>query len=252
MKAKYMMGIDIGGSGIKGAIVDIKRGKAKTDKYRLPTPNPSTPKAVAETIKQIADHFDWKGPIGVGFPGVMQHGVVKTAANIDSTWLDVNLEKLISKHIGVPCIALNDADAAGVAEMRYGAGKKNKGLVVVLTIGTGIGCAMFTQGKLVPNCELGHICMPGGIEDAEKWTSDAARKTFELEWNDWMTRLETYIKYVESLFWPDLVIIGGGLSKKLEKKGFSFKTQCKVVPAKLLNEAGIIGAALAAKNLLEE
>ena len=251
MKDKFVLGIDIGGSGIKGAIVNVKTGKMKTKRYRVPTPDPSTPDAVVNAINKIAEKFKWKGPIGVGFPGVIQHGVVKTAANIDDGWLDVNLEKLMNKQTGNPCIALNDADVAGMAEMKYGAGIKNKGVVIMLTIGTGIGCVLFTQGKIVPNCEWGHIALPGGIDDAEKWASDAARKKYKLDWDEWMSRLETYVKYVEDMFWPDLIIIGGGLAKKLGD-GIPFKTRVKTVPAQLLNEAGIIGAAVAAKKLLKE
>ncbi len=252
MKSKFMLGIDIGGSGIKGAVVNVKTGEMKTKRFRVPTPNPSTPDAVVNAITEISENFKWEGPIGVGFPGVMQHGVVKTAANIDDGWLDVNLEKLMNAHTGNPCIAVNDADAAGLAEMKFGAGQKNKGVVVMLTVGTGIGCALFTRGKLVPNCEWGHICLPGNIADAEKWTSDAARKTYELDWDEWMSRLKIYVNYIEEMFWPDLIIIGGGLAKKLSKTGIPFETRAKAVPAQLLNEAGIIGAAVAAKKLLKE
>jgi polyphosphate glucokinase len=251
MKSSFVLGIDIGGSGIKGAGVNVKTGEMTTDRYRIPTPEASTPEAVVDTIRQIAKKFDWKGPIGVGFPGVIQHGVVKTAANVDDGWLNVHLEKLLEKRTGSKNVAVNDADAAGMAEMKYGAGKKNKGVVIMLTVGTGIGCALFTQGKLSPNCEWGHICLPGGIDDAEKWASDAARKNFDLTWEEWMQRLKTYINYVEDLFWPDLVIIGGGFAKKIEEKGIPFETRTRIVPAKLLNEAGIIGAAVAAKKLLK-
>jgi len=251
MKSKFALGIDIGGSGIKGAIVNVKTGKMTTDKYRIPTPEPSTPEAVVDTIRQIAKKFDWKGPIGVGFPGVIQHGVVKTAANVDDGWLNVDLEKLLEKRTGSKSVAVNDADAAGMAEMKFGAGKKNKGVVVILTVGTGIGSALFTQGKLVPNCEWGHFCLPGGIEDAEKWASDAAFKNFNLSWEEWMQRLTAYIQYIENMFWPDLIIIGGGFAKKMEKKGVAFETRTKIVPAQLLNEAGIIGAAVTAKKLFK-
>ncbi|MDR2039879.1 MAG: ROK family protein [Bacteroidales bacterium] len=252
MKSKFILGIDIGGSGIKGAIVNVKTGEMTTEKYRLPTPDPSTPEAVVGVIRNIAKKLKWNGPIGIGFPGVMQHGIVKTAANIDDGWLDVNLEKLIEKRTDNKCITVNDADAAGMAEMQYGAGKKNKGVVIMLTVGTGIGCSLFTKGKLVPNCEWGHICLPGGIEDAEKWASDAARKKFELSWDEWMLRLKTYIDYIEEMFWPDLVIIGGGLAKKLAKNGIPFESRAKIVPADLFNEAGIIGAAVSAKKLLKK
>jgi len=252
MKSNFVLGIDIGGSGIKGAIVNVKTGEMTTKKHRILTPEQSTPEAVVDTIRQIATKFDWEGAIGVGFPGVMQHGVVKTAANVDNGWLDVDLEKLLEKHTGSKSVAINDADAAGMAEMKYGAGRKNKGVVIMLTVGTGIGCALFTQGKLVPNCEWGHFCLSGGIDDAEKWASDAARKNFNLSWEEWMQRLKKYINYIEDMFWPDLIIIGGGLAKKLEKKGISFDTRTKIVPAQLLNEAGIIGAAVAAKKLLKK
>ena len=251
MKSNFVLGIDIGGSGIKGAIVNVKKGEMTTEKHRIPTPESSTPKAVVDTIKQIAKKFDWEGPIGVGFPGVIQHGVVKTAANVDDGWLNVDLEKLLEKRTGSKSVAVNDADAAGMAEMKYGAGRKNKGVVIMLTVGTGIGCALFTQGKLVPNCEWGHFCLPGGVDDAEKWTSDAARKNFNLTWEEWMQRLKIYINYIEDMFWPDLIIIGGGFAKKLEKKGLPFETRTKIVPAQLLNEAGIIGAAVAAKKILK-
>ncbi len=252
MKSKFVLGIDIGGSGIKGAIVNVKSGKMTTDKYRIPTPEPSTPEAVVDTIKQIAKKFNWEGPIGVGFPGVIQHGVVKTAANVDNGWMNVDLEKLLEKRTGSRSIAINDADAAGMAEMKYGAGKKNKGVVIMLTIGTGIGCVLFTEGKMVPNCEWGHFCLPGGIEDAEKWASDAARKNFDLTWDEWMQRLKTYINYIEDMFWPDLIIIGGGFAKKLKKNGIPFETRTKIVPAQQQNEAGIVGAAVVAKKLLKD
>jgi len=251
MKSNLVLGIDIGGSGIKGAIVNVKTGEMTTNKYRISTPEHSTPEAVVEIIKKIAKKLKWKGPIGVGFPGVILHGVVKTAANIDDGWLDVNLEELLEKQTGSKSVAVNDADAAGLAEMKFGAGKKNKGVVVMLTVGTGIGSALFTKGYLSPNCEWGDICLRGGIDDAEKWTSDSARKNFNLTWEEWMQRLTTYIQYIENMFWPDLIIIGGGFAKKLQKNGVQFETRTKIVPAQLLNEAGIIGAAVAAKKLVK-
>jgi polyphosphate glucokinase len=248
---KLVLGIDIGGSGIKGAIVDVKKGALISEKYRLPTPETSTPEAVVDVIKSIIKNFDWKGPVGIGFPGVIQHGTVKTSANIDDGWLDINIEKFIEKRTGCKCKAVNDADAAGIAEIKYGAGRKNKGVTIVMTIGTGIGCALFTRGKLVPNCEWGDICLPGGIENAEKWTSDAACQKENLTWEEWMQRLKIYINYIENMFWPDLIIIGGGFAKKLNKKGLPFETRTNIVPAKSLNEAGIIGAAVVAKKLLK-
>jgi polyphosphate glucokinase len=251
MKSNLVLGIDIGGSGIKGAIVNVKTGEMVTDKYRIPTPEHSTPEAVVDVIKKIVKKLKWEGLIGVGFPGVMLHGVVKTAANVDDGWLDVHLEEILEKQTDCKIVAVNDADAAGMAEMKFGAGRKNKGVVIMLTVGTGIGSALFTQGKLSPNCEWGDICLRGGIDDAEKWTSDTARKNFNLTWEEWIQRLTIYIQYIENMFWPDLIIIGGGFAKKLEKNGVQFETRTKIVPAQLLNEAGIIGAAVAAKKLFK-
>lgn len=248
MNYKKYLGIDIGGSGIKGAIVNAKNGELITDRFRVPTPNPSDPSSVAKEIKKIAENFKWKGPIGVGFPGVVLNGVTKTAANIAKDWLDINAEEYIEKATGCPAYVLNDADAAGFAEMKFGAGKGHKGLVMLLTIGTGVGVVMFTRGKLVANCEMGHVIMPNG-QEAEKYMSDGTRKDLNLGWDEWMKRIDEYLNYVHSLFWPDLIIIGGGLSKKLDPKNLPFTVPVKVVPAELLNEAGIIGAAVAARKL---
>ena len=248
MKDKIYLGIDIGGSGIKGALVDVKTGELITDRFRIPTPQPATPEAVAEVIKEICKHFKWKDAVGCGYPGVVQNGVAKTAANIDKAWINTDVEGLIKKMTGSPAKVLNDADAAAIAEMKYGAGRKNRGLIITITIGTGVGVAMFTQKKLVPNCELGHILLPE-FGEAEKWMSDGARKALKLEWNEWMERIDFYLKHLESLFYPDMIIIGGGLAKKLDPEKMPFTTQCQVVPAKLLNEAGIIGAAYAASKL---
>jgi polyphosphate glucokinase len=248
MDYKKILGIDIGGSGIKGAIVNTKTGELKTERYRIPTPSPATPASVAAVIKEIALHFKWDGPIGAGYPGVVLNGVTKTAANIDPSWIDLNAEEYLQKKTGCPFYILNDADAAGFAEMKFGAGKDNKGLVILLTIGTGIGVVMFTKGKLVPNCEMGHVIMPNGHE-AEKYMSDAAFKNLNLDWDTWMQRIDEYLNYMHQMFWQDLIIIGGGLSKKLDVKKMPFKAPVKVVPAELLNEAGIIGAAVAARKM---
>lgn len=248
MNYKKILGIDIGGSGIKGAIVNTKTGELKTDRFRIPTPVPATPASVAEVIREIADHFKWDGPIGAGYPGVVLNGVTKTAANIDHSWIDLNAEEYLQKKTGCPFYILNDADAAGFAEMKFGAGKDQKGLVLLLTIGTGVGVVMFTRGKLLANCEMGHVIMPNG-QEAEKYMSDAARKDLNLDWDVWMKRIDEYLQYMHSLFWPDLIIIGGGLSKKLDVKKMPFTVPVKVVPAELLNEAGIIGATVAARKM---
>ena len=252
MKLKKILGVDIGGSGVKGAIVHTKKGKLKSDRYRIPTPDPATPEAVADVIKQIVDHFNWKGPVGVGFPGVIQQGFARTAANVDDSWIDQNLNKLFSKRTGCKVHVVNDADAAGMAEMKFGSGRDFKGVALLVTVGTGLGTVVFTNGNLLPNMEMGHILLHG--DDAERYASDAARKEEDLSWETWAKRFSEYLNRMEELLWPDLIIIGGGASKK-DKKFFPFlDTRAKVVPATLLNEAGIIGAALTSKyyNKLEK
>jgi len=252
MKLKKILGIDIGGSGVKGAIVHTKKGELLTERYRIPTPQPSTPEAVADVIAKIAKHFKWDGPIGVGFPGVIQQGVVKTAANVDKSWLDIDINRLFSLRTGCKVHVVNDADAAGMAEMKFGSGAGVNGVVLLVTVGTGLGTVLFTNGKLVPNLELGHIILHG--DDAERYASDAARKNDNLTWDDWAGRFNEYLNRMEELLWPDLIIIGGGASKKDEHFMKHLQTNASVVPAKLLNNAGIVGAALASKfyNKLEE
>ena len=245
MKLRKILGIDIGGSGVKGAIVDTKEGVLLTERYRIPTPQPATPEAVAEVIKQIAGHFKWEGPIGAGFPGVIQQGVARTAANVDNSWIDLNLNKLFSKATGCPVHVVNDADAAGMAEMKFGAGKGRKGTVMLITVGTGLGTVIFSDGNLLPNLEMGHLILHGA--DAELYASDAARKRDKLDWNTWAGRFNEYLLRVEELVWPDRIIIGGGASKKGEKFFPLLTTKAKVVPAQLKNEAGIVGAAMVSK-----
>lgn len=246
MKYKKVLGIDIGGSGVKGAIVHTKKGKLLSDRHRIPTPQPATPESVAEVIGKIVKHFNWKGPIGVGYPGVVQNGIAKTAANVDNSWINKDIDDLFSSVTGCPVHVVNDADAAGTAEMKFGAGRKHKGVVMLVTVGTGLGTVMFSGGKLIPNLELGHIILQG--DDAEKYASDAARKNENLSWEEWSSRFNEYLDRLEALTWPDLIIIGGGISKKDDKFFQFLNTNAKVVAAELLNEAGIIGAAVAAKN----
>jgi polyphosphate glucokinase len=250
MKLKKILGLDIGGSGIKGAIVDTKNGKLLTDRYRIATPSPATPDAVAEVIKKVAAHFDWDGAIGAGYPGVVQNGIVRTAANVDKSWINTDIDKLITKVTKCPAHVLNDADAAGMAEMKFGAGAGFKGVVMLVTIGTGLGTVMFTGGKLVPNLELGHIILKG--DDAEKYASDAARKNDNLSWEDWGKRFNEYLLRLEYLVWPDLIILGGGASKKEDLFLKHLTTRAKVVPAQYQNNAGMVGAALAAKAQFKE
>lgn len=242
-----VLGIDIGGSGIKGALVDVNTGEIKTERYRLETPEGARPKDVAGTIAQIVKKFDCNGPVGMGFPSVVIHGVCYSAANIDASWIGTNVNELVGKTIGMPVFTVNDADAAGMAEMRFGAGQSiDRGVVIVLTIGTGIGSAVFTDGHLVPNTELGHLEIRG--KDAEKRASDAARKRKKLSWEEWAERFQEYLETVEKLFSPDLIILGGGASKESERYLAHFSTRAKIIPAQLLNQAGIIGAAIYAKE----
>ena len=246
MKFRNVLGIDFGGSGIKGIPVDTKNGKLLGKRFRIPTPVPANPDQIAEVIKSISDHFKWKGPIGLAFPAVVHEGIIKTAANIDKKWIDINASALIRKKTGLPTYVLNDADAAGIAEMKFGAGKGRNGTVLLITVGTGIGTVLFSKGKLVPNTELGHITLRSGIE-AEVFTSDAARKREGLGWDEWAKRFNTYLQEMEQLFWPELIIIGGGVSKKKELFIGNLKLNSEVVMAKTRNEAGMIGAAMACK-----
>ncbi len=251
MKIKQVLGIDVGGSGIKGAIIATKTGTLLTDRFRIPTPSQATPEHVSEIIKQIADHFNWNGAIGIGFPAVVQNGIAKTAANIDKSFIDTDIENLIAKKTGCQVKVLNDADAAGFAEMKFGAGMNNKGVVIIITVGTGIGTAIFTKRKLLPNTELGHIFMKENRE-AEQFTSDATRQKNNLSWKDWAIRFDEYLNYMEQLFWPDLFIVGGGASKSEIKFSQYLTVKTKVVPAQLLNHAGIIGAALFAGKTINK
>lgn len=246
MKNREVLGIDIGGSGVKGAIVNTKKGKMITKRFRIPTPQPATPDSVGKVLKKIVGHFKWAGLIGVGYPGVVQNGVVRTASNLDNSWIDMNINKLFSKYTKCRVHVINDADAAGTGEMKFGAGMDQKGVVALITVGTGLGTVLFSEGKLMPNLEMGHLILHG--EDAERYASDAARKAFNLSWEDWALRFNEYLDRFEELTWPDLIIIGGGASKKDEKFLQFLQTKTKILPAKLLNEAGIIGAAVAARR----
>jgi polyphosphate glucokinase len=245
-------GIDIGGSGIKGAPVDVKKGELMAARYRLRTPQPSTPKAVGKTVAKVVKHFDWKGPIGCTFPAVVKKGVVHSAANVDRSWIGVNGRRLLQEKTGCPVLLINDADAAAIAEMEFGAGRNRQGVVFLLTFGTGIGTALFVDGVLVPNTELGHIevRLEGRASvEAEEYASDRIRKEENLNWRKWAARVSDYLCYLEDLFSPDLFIVGGGVSKKHHKFLPLLDTRIEVVPAELLNEAGIVGAALAARAL---
>lgn len=242
-----VLGIDIGGSGIKGAPVDVEKGVLTAERYRIPTPKPSKPKAVARVVAKIVRHFEWDGPIGCTFPAIIKNGVAYSAANVHKSWIGTNGEALIAEMTGCPVLLLNDADAAGIAEMTLGAGKDERGVVIVLTFGTGIGSAIFVNGQLIPNTEFGHMEIRG--KDAEDRASDRIRKEKNLSWEKWAKRVNEFLGRMEALFSPDLFIIGGGVSKKHELFFPYLKTQARIVPAKMLNEAGIIGAAMAARAI---
>lgn len=242
------LGIDIGGSGIKGAPVDIETGTLVTDRYRLATPHPSRPDAVAVTVTKVVKQFDWRGPIGCTFPSVVKAGVVCTAANVHNSWIGTDGATLFEIQTGCPVTLINDADAAGLAEMEFGAGKGNAGIVIMVTLGTGIGVAIFNNRLLLPNVELGHIEING--EDAELLATDRIRKENKLSWKRWGRQVGIYLQKLEFLFSPDLFIVGGGVSKKHEKFFPEIKLKTPLVPAMLQNEAGIVGAALAAKTKL--
>ncbi|MET7403512.1 polyphosphate--glucose phosphotransferase [Dactylosporangium sp. NPDC005572] len=246
-----VLGIDIGGSGIKGAPVDLSTGVFSSDRVRIETPQPADVPSVVKTVAAVAGHFPPATSVGITFPAVVQHGVTKTAANVDQSWVDAPAEQLFTEALGRPVTVLNDADAAGVAEMEYGAGKGVAGLVVMVTFGTGIGSALFIDGTLVPNTELGHVHMSGlhlHGGDAEDYASDRIREQHELDWEQWGERVQTYLRHLHGLLWPDLIIIGGGVSKKADRYLEYVDVPTKVVPATLQNNAGIVGAALLAER----
>jgi polyphosphate glucokinase len=244
---KEILGIDIGGSGIKGAPVDVDAGTLLAPRFRIPTPESAKPQPVAEIVAQIVRQFAWNGPVGCGFPAVVQAGVVRSAANIHKKWIGVDAQKLFTQVSGCPTVVVNDADAAGMAEMAFGMGRGRQGVVLVITIGTGLGSALFIDGCLVPNTELGHIEMDG--MEAEWRASDAARQRDKLSWKRWAKRFDNYLAMLEKLFSPDRIILGGGVSKEHEKFLPLLTTRAELMPAQLLNEAGMIGAALAALSL---
>lgn len=238
------LGIDIGGSGIKGAPVDLDKGAFAADRVRIETPGSSTPQAVAKVVKEIVGEFSdlcGNAPVGVTVPAVVTHGIVRSAANIDKEWIGIDAAALLAEAVGREVVVLNDADAAGIGELRYGAAMDAQGTVIVATLGTGIGSAVIVNGTLVPNTELGHLEIDG--YDAEKRASSAAREAEDLSWQEWAERLQRYFSHVEGLFWPDLFVVGGGVSKKSDKYLPLLDLRTPVIPAMLRNDAGIIGAA---------
>lgn len=237
-----ILGIDVGASGIKGALVDLDKGKLYGERFRVPTPQPSTPKAMAGAFAEITKYFNYKGIVGCGFPALVKRGVAQSAANIDKSWVGTNIETVFGDACGCRVYATNDADAAGMAEMRYGVGKGENGLVIMITIGTGLGSAIFYKGTMIPNTELGHLKWNNG-KSAELYASSGARERLKISRKEWAGRFDHYLQHLELLFSPDLFILGGGESKFFEAYKELLHTTARVVPAKLLNNAGIIGAA---------
>jgi polyphosphate glucokinase len=249
-----VFGVDIGGSGIKGAPVDLKRGELAQERCKVLTPHPSKPGAVATGVKQVVGHFGWSGPVGVTFPGVVSGGVTRTAANMDPGWVGLDAQTMLADSLGMPVTVRNDADAAGIAEMAFGAGKGHDGTVIMLTFGTGIGSAVFVGGRLLPNTELGHLELKG--HEAEKRASSRAKEEHQLSWKHWAGRVSEYVAHLEMLFSPELFVIGGGVSRQSEKflplieacrrSRLKQHIRAQIVPASLQNNAGIVGAAMAA------
>jgi polyphosphate glucokinase len=242
-------GVDIGGSGIKGCLVDIDAGRLDGERVRIPTPDPSTPKAVALVVKEIVDGFGWTGPVGVTLPVVIKRGIAHTAANIDKSWVGTDAAGLFAEHLGRAAgqvVVLNDADAAGIAEIRYGWPDDQSGVVVLLTFGTGIGSALFVDGVLVPNTEFGHLEVDG--HDAETRAAASVKDEAGLSWEEWAHRVSRYISSLEDLIWPDLIIAGGGVSRKADRWLPLLDVRTRVVAAELRNDAGIVGAAVAAER----
>ena len=239
-----ILGIDVGGSGIKGAPVDTETGQLLAERFRIKTPKGAEPDAVAAVAAEIVRQFDWQGQVGIGFPAAVKHGIVKTAANISPKWIGVNANELFTRATGCPCVVNNDADVAGLAEVHFGAGRGQPGTVIMVTLGTGIGTAIIFGGKLLPNTELGHIEIDG--QEAEDLAADSARQSEDLSWKKYAKRLNRYLAALEALFWPDLFILGGGISKEQAEFVPLLDVEAPILAAELLNEAGIVGAALMA------
>lgn len=236
------MGIDIGGSGMKAALVDLATGELCTDRHRIPTPRPATPAAMLEVVRQLRDDLAWEGPVGVAFPGVVRSGTICTAANLEPEWVGVDAASLMAQALGQPVSLLNDADAAGLAEIRFGAPELSRGTTIVCTLGTGIGTAVFTDGRLLPNTELGHLELNG--VDAETKASARAKEESDLNWKEWSKELSAFLRELERLLWPDRFLLGGGISKKFDKFDRYLDIRTPAHAATLRNRAGIVGAAL--------
>lgn len=241
-----LIGVDVGGTGIKGALVDTATGALRTSRVRVATPSPATPDQVVRTVRQVVDEVDAPGPVGVTLPAVVRAGVVETASNIDLSWVGTDAGALLADALHRPVVVVNDADAAGVAEITWGAGRGVMGTVVVVTLGTGIGSGLFSDGRLVPNTELGHLHLHHG--DAEDWAAESVREHDDLSWKKWAARVDAYLHDLEALLWPTLIIVGGGVSKHADHFIPRLTLHTPVVAAQLHNDAGIAGAALLADS----
>lgn len=242
-----ILGIDIGGSGIKANLVDVATGKVVAERFKLDTPQPSIPAAVAGAVAEVVDHFGYSGPVGCTFPAIIRQGVALSASNVDAGWIGTDARLLFEQTTSRPVTVINDADAAGMAEMRFGAGRDRRGVVMILTFGTGIGSAMFLDGVLIPNTELGHLQL-AGYESVEDWASSKAKTDEDLSYAEWAGRVDRYLHHLARIFSPELFIIGGGISRKFDKFGRFLTVGVETVPAELKNEAGIVGAAMAAAS----
>jgi polyphosphate glucokinase len=245
-----LLGIDVGGSSIKAGLADVTRGELTSELMSLPTPQPSKPDAVMLTVAELSRKLPTSGPAGFAFPSVVMGGKARTAANVDESWLGADGVKLASDAIGRPAVFLNDADAAGIAEMKWGAGRNTSGTLIMLTFGTGIGSAIFRDGRLVPNTEFGHLCMPSG--EAEHYASARIKTELSLDWPAWIGRVNEYLDYMHSLFWPDVFILGGAVSENFEEFEPLLRSRAEIRPARFRAEAGVIGAALAAAESLDK
>ncbi len=238
-----VLGIDIGGTGMKAGVVDLTTGELVSERFRIPTPQPADPENMAPVVAELVEHFGHRGPIGAAFPAIVKSGVIHSAANIDPKWLGTDAAALLADAVGQEVVMLNDADAAGLAEVGFGAARGVDGVVLVLTFGTGIGSGLFVDGELVPNTELGHLQLDGHV-DVEDWAAASAREREGLSWKAWAPRVDRYLEHVCFLFSPDMIVIGGGASKSFDKYSNLLDPRTTIVPATHRNNAGIIGAAL--------
>lgn len=246
MKKHIILGIDVGGTGIKGGLVNVKTGEMETERFRFLTPSPSTPAAVADTVQKLIDKLNYQGPVGVGFPAIVRRGVAASAANVDDSWIGTDITQVLGEKTGLKYYALNDADAAGIATMEFGTGRpfKDDGVVLMVTIGTGLGGALFVDGELMPNLEIGQIFLKNQKVVAEKFISNRIRKDNDMSWSEFGKKFNKFLKHVDSVLNPDLIVLGGGAAKFFDEYKKHLKTNATVKPAMLQNAAGTVGAAV--------